>query len=522
MIGVMVPSVFADHAEVAIVTVDESGFSQDCVDEGCYVPLTATVDVGGVVTMTNSDPVGIHTFTSGTVDGFAPDPDGTFDSDVLVSGDVFEWSPTESGRVPYFCMLHTWMVGEIIVIDDVESNNLSELNMNLENTETQKEFKTSRGTIILDKSKYIQKSPESNVYMNVGAFISRGQEGKLQWDCHTVSNNRIEQGTGCKVILPNKIIVKNFNENTPIFYQTELLQQIGYYDSSKSMFKFSSNTENGNFFKGNIELESPSPGKYFLYLDNESVGDCTYTTCNNHVPDSKLIEFDIELDKDYVPKPILSFVDQNKDSNHYVERYITEPTYKEWFDENFPDYTIWEGIGISQFQYIQIITELEKIKSEPVFTPEPVMEQEVNCGEGTESVNGICKIIQTEEKSAKGGGCLIATATYGSELAPQVQQLRELRDNQLLQTESGTAFIGMFNDIYYSFSPIIADYERENPYFKEAVKLAITPMISTLSLMDNAESESEVLSIGISVIMLNLGMYLGVPAVVIVGIRKRF
>jgi len=45
-------------------------------------------------------------------------------------------------------------------------------------------------------------------------------------------------------------------------------------------------------------------------------------------------------------------------------------------------------------------------------------------------------------------------------------------------------------------------------------------LISTLSLMENAESESEVLSIGISVIMLNLGMYLGVPAVVIIGIRK--
>jgi hypothetical protein len=79
-----------------------------------------------------------------------------------------------------------------------------------------------------------------------------------------------------------------------------------------------------------------------------------------------------------------------------------------------------------------------------------------------------------------------------------------------------------FNDVYYSFSPIIADYERENPYFKEAVKIAITPMISTLSLMENAESESEVLSIGISVIMLNIGMYLGVPAVVVIGIRKRF
>ena len=63
--------------------------------------------------------------------------------------------------------------------------------------------------------------------------------------------------------------------------------------------------------------------------------------------------------------------------------------------------------------------------------------------------------------------------------------------------------------------------ERELPLFKEAVKLAITPMISSLSLMENAETENEVLGIGLSVIMLNLGMYLGVPDVVIIGIRKR-
>jgi len=126
----------------------------------------------------------------------------------------------------------------------------------------------------------------------------------------------------------------------------------------------------------------------------------------------------------------------------------------------------------------------------------------------------------TSVKTGNGGGCLIATATYGSELAPQVQQLRELRDNQLLQTESGKQFMGMFNDVYYSFSPVIADMEREHPMFKEAVKLTITPMISTLSLMESAEIESEVLSIGISVIALNLGMYIAIPAIVVIGIRK--
>jgi hypothetical protein len=128
----------------------------------------------------------------------------------------------------------------------------------------------------------------------------------------------------------------------------------------------------------------------------------------------------------------------------------------------------------------------------------------------------------TSVKSGNGGGCLIATATYGSELAPQVQQLRELRDNQLLQTESGSAFMSSFNEMYYSFSPTIADYERENPMFKEAVKLTITPMLSTLAIMENAESELEVLGLGLSVIALNLGMYLGAPAIVIISIRKIF
>ena len=126
------------------------------------------------------------------------------------------------------------------------------------------------------------------------------------------------------------------------------------------------------------------------------------------------------------------------------------------------------------------------------------------------------------EPSSKGGGCLIATATYGSELAPQVQQLRELRDNTLLQTELGTSFINSFNDFYYSFSPYIADLERENPVFKEMVKIAITPMITSLSILNyvDMDSEVEVLGYGISLILLNVGMYVGIPAIAIMRIRK--
>ena len=111
----MAPAAFADHPEVAITTVEESGFSQGCVESGCYTPVSATVEVGGVVTMTNTDTTGVHTFTSGTVDGFTPSPDGVFDSSILMSGDSFTWTAETEGEQPYYCMLHTWMVGTIFV-----------------------------------------------------------------------------------------------------------------------------------------------------------------------------------------------------------------------------------------------------------------------------------------------------------------------------------------------------------------------------------------------------------------------
>ena len=132
-------------------------------------------------------------------------------------------------------------------------------------------------------------------------------------------------------------------------------------------------------------------------------------------------------------------------------------------------------------------------------------------------------MAESVELVEEGGGCLIATATYGSELAPQVQQLRELRDNTILSTESGIAFMAGFNQFYYSFSPTIADLEREYPVFKEVVKLSITPMLSTLSILNYAEidSEQEMLSFGIGIILMNVGMYFVAPAIIIHKIRKQ-
>ena len=137
-------------------------------------------------------------------------------------------------------------------------------------------------------------------------------------------------------------------------------------------------------------------------------------------------------------------------------------------------------------------------------------------GEGKHTID-----VTTTKNS--GGGCLIATATFGSELSPQVQLLRELRDNVILQTESGTSFMSWFNQFYYSFSPLVADYERENLAFKEAVKLMLVPLLTSLTLLQYAEidSESEMLGYGISLILANIGIYIVAPAILIINIRKR-
>ena len=114
VIAISAPDAFADHSEVTIEAAQGSG-APGCEEtaEGCYIPSTATVDVGGVVIFSNTDSAA-HTFTSG--DPTLPDTvQVLFDSGLAMAGSTFEWSPTEAGEVSYFCMVHPWMQGIIIV-----------------------------------------------------------------------------------------------------------------------------------------------------------------------------------------------------------------------------------------------------------------------------------------------------------------------------------------------------------------------------------------------------------------------
>lgn len=149
--------------------------------------------------------------------------------------------------------------------------------------------------------------------------------------------------------------------------------------------------------------------------------------------------------------------------------------------------------------------------------PEPVLIREEE--------NPKLKELQDDiqEENLEGGGCLIATAAYGSELSTQVQMLREIRDSKVINTQIGAMFVSGFNQFYYSFSPTIADMERQSPLFKELVKITITPLLSSLSLLNYTDmnSEFDVLVAGIGIISLNAGLYFIIPTVAVIKIRQK-
>lgn len=126
----LTPAAFADHSEVTISTVPGSS-AVGCEDtaEGCYTPKEATVDVGGKVIFSNTD-TAAHTFTAGSAtDGLT----GEFDSGLAMVGGSYEWTPTTAGEVPYFCMVHPWMAGLIVVQEAGAEHDETETHDEMEN-----------------------------------------------------------------------------------------------------------------------------------------------------------------------------------------------------------------------------------------------------------------------------------------------------------------------------------------------------------------------------------------------------
>ena len=118
------PSAFADHGTATVTNAPGSsvpGCEQTA--DGCFIPSMVTIDVGGEVTWDNDD-TAAHTITSGTPTG---GPDGHFDSSLVMAGSSFSHTFDEAGSFDYFCMVHPWMQGMVMVTDEEKTHDDEEM-----------------------------------------------------------------------------------------------------------------------------------------------------------------------------------------------------------------------------------------------------------------------------------------------------------------------------------------------------------------------------------------------------------
>ena len=194
----MTPAAFADHSEVTIVPAAGSG-APGCEEtaDGCYLPSTATVDVGGVVIMTNTDSAA-HTYTSGTPDG---GPDGVFDTSLLMVNNSFEWNPMTVGEQPYFCMVHPWMVG-MIIVQEVEDHEEME-------TKDHEEMETK------DHEEMETKDHEEEIYVELDHDITGGSVTEMEIDTESTSlivEIDSDSDGSITITLPRDVIDATFND----------------------------------------------------------------------------------------------------------------------------------------------------------------------------------------------------------------------------------------------------------------------------------------------------------------------
>jgi len=193
----MTPAAFADHSEVTIEAAQGSG-APGCEDtaEGCYIPSTATVDVGGKVIMSNPD-TAAHTFTAGSPnDG----PTGEFDTGLIMAGGLYEYSPDTVGEIPYFCMVHPWMQG-LIIVQEAEAE------------EEEEEVHDEDTTIHTDDNNVMTDTHE-DLYVTLDHDISGGTVTEMEIDMDSTSLvievDAIDNGS-ITVTLPRDVIDATIN-----------------------------------------------------------------------------------------------------------------------------------------------------------------------------------------------------------------------------------------------------------------------------------------------------------------------
>ena len=116
-----------------------------------------------------------------------------------------------------------------------------------------------------------------------------------------------------------------------------------------------------------------------------------------------------------------------------------------------------------------------------------------------------------------GGGCLIATAALGTEMVSDVQHLRDIRSK--LYDSEASSFMHAINSFYYSFSPNVADLQRQNHFINDLVKLYVSPGLAVFSTVDTSNNENFSSSVSFA-IFANILLYAGIPVAIVFNSKR--
>jgi len=491
----------------------------------CYSPSSITIDVGDTIRWKNNDFVS-HSIASGST---ATGLDGEFNSGLFDPGKTFSHTFTQAGTYNYFDLLHPWMEGVIVVQPtDVDTTKFKE-SLKPKFRELAKKFR-EKANEPRTYQVYVQSLPKWASYADGSVekaieFWEKNENVKFELLSEEKSYNVLVKW------------VKDFGFDRVGHAYNQAFVEVALGDS---------------------RCWSQWNPFHFDYISNVMTHEFGHVLGYSHGPEPYPIMDTPRSDKQYGPTkienrlspgmfwyiPICSINDQTTFNYHIT----TDDPYFGFNVEILPskedlenkrqriDYEIYEDCSSYGVKEISGICNLTKDSWLTMTAAKDLSKATAKFFvtlEETKTVSGSIvydkeiaptKETPTESYQTGGGGCLIATATFGSEFAPQVQMLREIRDNKVLLTNSGTSFMAAFNEFYYSFSPTIADWERQNAIFKEAVKITITPLLMSLSILNyvDIDSEGEMLGYGIGIIFLNIGMYFVAPAVVIIRLKNSF
>ena len=118
------PSAFADHMSVTVTNAPGSSIPGcEQTSDGCFIPSMVTIDIGGEVIWENND-TAAHTVTSGTPSG---EVGAVFDSSLIAPGSTFSYEFEDAGTFDYFCMVHPWMAGTVMVSSEETHSDMEEM-----------------------------------------------------------------------------------------------------------------------------------------------------------------------------------------------------------------------------------------------------------------------------------------------------------------------------------------------------------------------------------------------------------